>query len=382
LVPIPFQSFSLQTSLSFLHPRTETPLTRPPFAADSNFLKLFDSLLGHDLSSRLPSSGKIRLLDAWEEAKIGFQLDSDNPNYRISMSEVLDSLPEDEDGVASLRAGISTFNSNHGSTEQLSLTRQKQLLLPAELVHRVVLGPVVDATIAHVHTLLEDSRAKNANLILLVGGFSESSYFQEKLRTAFNTSSRTVLCAQNPGFCVNKGAALFGLYPSAFITERVVRYAYGVVMAPAFSAKVHNPITKVVHDGKEYADNFLQVLAKVGSRVKLNESVKAGGFQPVTETATRISFPIWRHATNIPESPPHFLQKAGWAAAGVAGIPESSQVGTVVVNCFDPADPRQAKSKREERLMEVELLFGRSEVMCKVTAALTGDVQYCTLRYD
>lgn len=128
-----------------------------------------------------------------------------------------------------------------------------------------------DKVVGHMKTILEKQPCgKKVSLILMVGGFSESTYIQDVIKKGFHEKGgKRVLIPKEAGISVVQGAVVFGRQPGN-ITSRVLRYTYG--------AKLNQEFVKGHHDSKR-----LNVIAGVercngcfGSFVANGTEVTAG----------------------------------------------------------------------------------------------------------
>lgn len=71
--------------------------------------------------------------------------------------------------------------------------------------------PACDEIVRHVKKLLQLSTVKDVEMILMVGGFSESDIFQDVIRRAFPNCQ--VLSPKDAGLAVLRGAVSFGYSP-------------------------------------------------------------------------------------------------------------------------------------------------------------------------
>ncbi|XP_060065172.1 heat shock 70 kDa protein 12A-like [Ylistrum balloti] len=92
----------------------------------------------------------------------------------------------------------------------------------------------VSGTISHVLEVMND----DITTVVLVGGFSESSLVQAQFEEMF--PNKVIVCPQDPGLAVLKGAVLYGFDPSV-IKSRVMKYTYGIEINNVFEPTLHSP---------------------------------------------------------------------------------------------------------------------------------------------
>jgi molecular chaperone DnaK (HSP70) len=78
--------------------------------------------------------------------------------------------------------------------------------------------------------------AKNAPLLLLVGGFAECPLVQAAMKRNF--PNKRIIIPEEAGLSVLKGAVLFGHKPD-YIASRVMRFSYGADIVELFDPENH-----------------------------------------------------------------------------------------------------------------------------------------------
>ncbi|CAG2213185.1 unnamed protein product [Mytilus edulis] len=86
--------------------------------------------------------------------------------------------------------------------------------------------------VEHIREILNQPVAKDTNIFLLVGGFSESPIVQETIKARF--PKHKMIVPQDAGLAVLKGAVLFGHRPK-LISVRVSRMTYGIGISRLFT---------------------------------------------------------------------------------------------------------------------------------------------------
>ena len=127
---------------------------------------------------------------------------------------------------------------------------------------------VADQIVEHVGRIISESNIEGCNLMLLVGGFSESPIVQKVMRERFQTEERRIIVPNEAGLSVVKGAAIAG-HAFNIVKDRVVRYNYGVDKMVLFdSAKHSNEYKYVDKGGTVWATNIFDVFMKKNTQVK------------------------------------------------------------------------------------------------------------------
>lgn len=165
--------------------------------------------------------------------------------------------------------------------------------------------------VEHVRTLFREQDLKGTNTILMVGGFSESSLLQDRIRHAFPSPEYRIIIPIEAGLAVLKGAVLFGHNPTT-IASRVAKYTYGVSTTREFDP-VTDPMDKRKKYGNEYKciDIFSRHVEK-GQTLVVDEAQTEREYTPVYKDQTTMSFDVFTSSDNNPRFvTDHCCQKLG-----------------------------------------------------------------------
>ncbi|OPL32799.1 hypothetical protein AM593_05223, partial [Mytilus galloprovincialis] len=113
---------------------------------------------------------------------------------------------------------------------RVSQTADK-LKIDSELLKGFFRDPL-EHLVEHIREILNQPVAKDTNIFLLVGGFSESPIVQETIKARF--PKHKMIVPQDAGLAVLKGAVLFGHRPK-LISVRVSRMTYGIGISRLFT---------------------------------------------------------------------------------------------------------------------------------------------------
>ena len=152
--------------------------------------------------------------------------------------------------------------------------------------------PSCDEIVNHVKKLLAIPEVKGTNIILMVGGFSESEVVQDAVRSAFRDCR--IVIPQEAGLAVLKGAVQFGHNPS-IIAARVAKLTYGIGSTVPFDPEVHDPGKKIKdpENGNFICDSIFSKHVEAGAVVYLNEEQKEHIYYPMHSDQKVISFPVY-----------------------------------------------------------------------------------------
>ncbi|XP_022321480.2 heat shock 70 kDa protein 12A-like isoform X1 [Crassostrea virginica] len=153
--------------------------------------------------------------------------------------------------------------------------------------------PSCDEIVNHVGKLLADPKVVGTNVILMVGGFSESEIVQNAVRSAFPKCR--VVIPQEAGLAVLKGAVQFGHNPS-IIAARVVKFTYGIECTVPFDPAVHDPGKKMKDPENRNSFRCHSIFSKhveAGAVVYLDEEQKEHVYYPIRADQKSISFSVY-----------------------------------------------------------------------------------------
>ncbi|CAG8515916.1 10583_t:CDS:2, partial [Scutellospora calospora] len=150
-----------------------------------------------------------------------------------------------------------------------------------------------DPVISRIITLisLQLSNVHDCTAIFLVGGFSESKYLQNRIKSTFNYIPN-ILVPKEPVTAIARGAVQYGLHMET-IKTRVLKYSYGVKVA--FEWQPGDPPNRRTKLGRIF--KFHQ-LANRGTIVKVDEEFSET-FAPFTGKERTRSYKIYFTRKNV-----------------------------------------------------------------------------------
>lgn len=121
----------------------------------------------------------------------------------------------------------------------------------------------------HIGVLLKLKELQGVSTLLLVGGFSESPFVSEAVRSCFKTLR--VIAPNNGSFAILKGAVMFG-NNSKIIAVRVSPFTYGVHTRKLYTKDIY-PAERARKVGSNlYIDNAFDKHIEKGERVYVGAS--------------------------------------------------------------------------------------------------------------
>jgi len=153
--------------------------------------------------------------------------------------------------------------------------------------------PIINPIIDHCKYLLTHTLMKNkTNYLCLVGGLSESKYFQARIKEAFGDGSPfqlPIIIPKRPILSVVDGAARFGLIVD-YIVERVLAKTYGLNTTCLLENAIWNNIPRehieknsylCPYTYKDRVRNIFSVFVNVNQTIQIH--------QPITRQYSRMN---------------------------------------------------------------------------------------------
>ena len=268
-----------------------------------------------------------------------------------------------------LRVPISLRNLSQANQDKARSVREEEDFNSVTLEHdtirlnherfRQFFQTSTENIISHVQQLIDNDELKDVSTIVLVGGYAESKFLQDFIKSKF--SSKTVIIPNQPGLAVLKGAVIFGHDPS-IIAERICRYTYGIGCSLPFDDKFHEESTKYTSDfGSILAQNCFDIHCKVGQNVKTDVFQNGKDYVPTTTNQRTAVYPIYASR----RSNPVYVTESDCFKIGELTVDRSDLTGS-----------------RSDREILVALCFGGTEITIKATKKKTGEVLFSSFKYD
>ncbi|XP_052819573.1 heat shock 70 kDa protein 12B-like [Mya arenaria] len=201
----------------------------------------------------------------------------------------------------------------------------------------------IDMLIRHVKSALAEPNMKRVQTVVLVGGFGESSYVQERIKNEL-PGVRLIVPAE-AGLAVLKGAVRFGHNPAIF-SSRIMKYTYGISMCTLFDVENHQDKEKVMIDGEWMVNDFFLVFVRVKEEVEVDHQVTLKSLPMSKITLTN----VYRTTQAYPD----FTTDPGCELIGTITLEHSSDVPF------------------EEQEIEHTFLFGDTELLVKTKNNFSG----------
>ncbi|XP_045215508.2 heat shock 70 kDa protein 12B-like [Mercenaria mercenaria] len=203
--------------------------------------------------------------------------------------------------------------------------------------------------VAHLKEMMKDEKLTKVNVVLMVGGYSESHVLQNSIKEAFPNFQ--VIIPLSAASVVLRGALIFGHTPMA-ITERVVKYTYGVDYSTTFKEGLHQEYRRRRYgDSKtDYCYNAFKKYVEHGQVVKTGETHKKIVFYTTHKNQNKICFNIF--ASHLKD--PLYVDDSG-----------CFRIGKVTIEFAEPDD-------KPQRPVSCSMFFGGTEIIVEAEDGKTG----------
>jgi molecular chaperone DnaK (HSP70) len=172
----------------------------------------------------------IRVREGWLEGKEQFNHRDDARLTEVDVTDVapMELLVDSADAparIADINARIAAASPAYAGSLVTRIGRSSNLKLRLRLSPAAMLSffwPSIEKTIGEARRMLAVPDAADTGLVLVVGGYAQSDLLFDALREALATPGRRVVRPADAWKAVVRGAVLFGLSPTAFVTSRCV----------------------------------------------------------------------------------------------------------------------------------------------------------------
>jgi hypothetical protein len=142
----------------------------------------------------------------------------------------------------------------------------------------------------HLQTIFDDEKVEGTNIILMVGGFSESPMLRNAVERAF--PNRTLIIPQEAGLAVLRGAVLFGFEPR-IISTRICKATYGVKTNSPFEEGTDPEDKKSIVEGDVLCQDRFDKHVEIHQAVGIDEEFGEQVYVPVRSDQTAMKIEIW-----------------------------------------------------------------------------------------
>lgn len=212
-------------------------------------------------------------------------------------------------------------------------------------------APACTGIIDHITDLLEKPHLSGTDIILMVGGFSESPILQKYIHEHFKCR---VVIPRDAGLAVLKGAVLFGHNPRA-IVARVTKYSYGVASYEKFVPKHHKSTKKE----RDFCADVFDVHVKKGTTLHTEYASPKRIYRPNRKDQLELDIELYVSEQN---KLPKYIDDEGCHYLGKLTVGFPNTKGGL------------------NREVAVQLIFGGTELRVKAENEATRDI--FTAKFD
>ncbi|XP_052218754.1 heat shock 70 kDa protein 12A-like [Dreissena polymorpha] len=313
---------------------------------DANFIEFMAELFGTMAINALQSKDMYDYFDMirdFEVKKRKFEFDSQSDiTFRIPI--ILKEISEEQchqslsERLASLKYGRKVF------------TRGRDKLgVNSSIIQNWFTEPV-SKTVNHISRVLKEQRMKDVGLIVLVGGFADSPYVQQRFRQEL--PEKQLIVPGEAGLAVLKGAVMFGHKPD-IISSRVMDHTYGVKINEIYDEEKHPIDKKVYRQGEWRVENCFEIFVRANDDVPVDSKV--------TRNFTLSDNPDYVVIHRTQNEDPIFTTESGCDILGTLAV--DAEIGIPLL----------------EQEIQVTFMFGDTDLHVLCTHFNTGIVKTLTL---
>ncbi|XP_052760622.1 heat shock 70 kDa protein 12B-like [Mya arenaria] len=207
----------------------------------------------------------------------------------------------------------------------------------------------IDLLIQHLKSLLAEPKIQSVRTVILVGGFGESPYVQERIRNEL--AGMRVIVPADAGLAVLKGAVRFGHNP-VIVSSRIMKYTYGVNGFVKFDEQKHPEEKKVLKNGEWLVKDCFKVYVRVKEEVRVDQQVTMQSL-PISKTSLTS---VYRTTQEYPE----YTTDTGCELLGSIELENSTVIPF------------------NEQKTEDTFMFGDTELLVKTKNITTGKEAFMT----
>jgi hypothetical protein len=283
-----------------------------------------------------------RMMAEWERAKRGFDPAQKRPTV-LQLGYRLNQILTDED-----RRRLGELQ--NGVDDEIVIDLDEMLAMFDHVVRPIL--ELVDSQLRRIGN-------RSVNRVLLVGGFAQAPYLQQRLRAHLRRRIEVVI-PPKPAWAVVVGAVHYGLEPAA-IDGRRSRFTYGVSVALPFDPLRDREDYKLIkYDGTPLCDNRFDVFVGAGEVVVPGYSV-VRPYYPIYRDQREMTLTLFTAETKQPR---------------YSTDAPCRQVARLTVDMSATLSHPPG-----ERCIEVTMLFGGTEVEATARDVKTGDVISTNIRF-
>lgn len=192
-------------------------------AVDQQFFGLLSKIIGHELLHTMKTKQKMAYIELCREFESAKRRVKPEVEEKVNLG-VLFHL--NEFCSKTVKSSVDFNGALQQSVFNKTITTYADKVRFDSMVLRDMFQPVIKNILSYINSILKQEAAKGIDVVLLVGGFSESRVVQDAIKKAY--PELRVVVPFDAGLSVVKGAVIFGHLPNT-IDSRVMKYSYCAV---------------------------------------------------------------------------------------------------------------------------------------------------------
>ncbi|XP_052076865.1 heat shock 70 kDa protein 12B-like [Mytilus californianus] len=308
---------------------------------DEAFEEFLVDLLGAPAISRFREDDKAGHLDLLREFEIKKR--SIKPD---SLAKVTFKVPISLKEAHEKETGKDLKESMSRSSKRVAWVGDK-LRMEADSARELFKSPC-DYITTHLEEIFGDPKVRGTNIILMVGGFSDSPMLRDAVESAF--PEKIIIIPDEAGLAVLKGAVQFGFEPR-IISSRICKATYGVKTNSPFKEGVDPEDKKVIEEGDVLCSDRFSRHVEIGQPAGIDEEFKEQVYVPCRSNQTAMRVEIW---TSLHKNP-RYTTDPGCMYHGELNVQMPDTTGG------------------KNREVGVKMIFGRTELQVRAVNKTTGD---------
>ena len=253
---------------------------------DEAFLDILRELLGNDALNNIKQddgNAYFDILHHFRDVKIAFKNQDNGRNVNIELSDDFMDAINKEIGIDNFENMVNSFE--YKGNKNCFQFFDGYLSINCLIWNQYLFDPLINKVIQHIKDLLTKNIIKDCKYMYLVGGYSQTPYFQDKMIKTFGLNSKyniDVIIPQRPILSVVDGAARMGLLINknrVYIQSRILSKTYGYIVRHRlqdinineYSKEFINKNTSIDKNGCKWIKNCFQIIVRKGDCITHNQ---------------------------------------------------------------------------------------------------------------
>ena len=216
---------------------------------------------------------------------------------------------------------------------------------------------VTCATIVeHIFMIFQQDEVAGTDIILMVGGFSESPMLRAAVMEKF--PDKRLIIPQEAGLSVLKGAVLFG-FNNTVIASRICKYTYGIAVRDDFREGIDPESKKVFVLRRPLCEGRFSKHAEAGQSVDVDEATEEHTYRPSEPDQTKVDLRVYVTENLNPE----YVDEEGCQFLGSLTVDIPDITGGL------------------KRSIGVQLIFGGTELSVKARIVKSNEITSATFDF-